>query len=117
MCMLRTFYLLHDTDHLAWLGEPKRQYTLSVELKHKYITSTIPISFTTNDNGEVKLGQLSNVTRIRIPKIGRDIQVKVDEQINFWPSTIFESEGTGIKLPFYSGEDYILSLGKSGANS
>ncbi|KAG2181554.1 hypothetical protein INT44_008369 [Umbelopsis vinacea] len=98
-------------------GEPKSRYTISVELKHKFIRSTIPISFTTNENGEVKLGQLSNITRIRIPKLRQDIQVKVDEQVNFWPTSIFESEGNNIRLPFFSGEDNILSLGKSGVDS
>lgn len=102
---------------LLCLGEPKSRYTISVELKHKFIRSTIPISFTTNENGEVKLGQLSNITRIRIPKLRQDIQVKVDEQVNFWPTSIFESEGNNIRLPFFSGEDYILSLGKSGVDS
>lgn len=90
---------------------------MSVELNHKFLTANIPITLKTNERGEIHLGHLSNITGIVLPQVGSNIEVKKNEQVNFWPTDIFECEGTTIKLPFYSGEDYILALGKIGVDS
>jgi len=84
---------------------------------HKLIAADIPITLKTNENGEIRLGRLPNITHISLPGIGLDSQIQPDEQINFWPTTICESEETTIKLPFYSGEEYIITLGKTGVDS
>ncbi|KAM3583056.1 hypothetical protein VKS41_004811 [Umbelopsis sp. WA50703] len=97
-------------------GEPKRKTAVSMELKHKFFTTNIPVMLKTEDNGEIRLGPLSNITQLDLPMVNQRMEIKLDEQVNNWPESIFESQGTEIKLPFHSGEQYYVSLGKCGVD-
>ncbi|KAG2180258.1 hypothetical protein INT43_004047 [Umbelopsis isabellina] len=98
------------------VGEAKRNTTISLELKHKFLTSNIPMMLKTDDNGEIRLGQLSNITHIDLPTVNQRMKIKLDEQVNSWPDSICEAQDTQIQLPFYSGEQYHVGLGKCGVD-
>lgn len=70
----------------------------------------------TDDTGEIRLGHLSNITHIDLPTVNQRMEIKLDEQVNSWPESVCESQGTEIKLPFYSGEQYHIGLGKCGVD-
>ena len=88
---------------LGRTGEAWKQVPLNLSFRHRYLQRSIHTTLKTDENGEVFLGKLPQITTISInaPSINRFIQLK-DHSIIYSPAVITANKTEFIKIPFQS---------------
>ena len=102
-------YVLH---FLGKNGEPYANQKVNVNFVPLYLTNTKSVAFETDSQGEVQLGQLSNVTSINVSMIDSPCNEKMsanyslanNDKINTLPRSFDIVQGEDIRLPVHGAE-------------